>query len=261
MNPPLLEVVGLRFAYVHGQPVLHDAALQVYPGSVTAILGPNGVGKTTLLKLILGLLAPLAGEIRLSGRPLASYSRQQLAQLIAWVPQQETFGFPFSVLEYVLLGRAPYLHPFAQPSAHDRKLARGALQEVGIEALRGRVVTELSGGQKQLVTIARALAQAAKLLLLDEPTASLDLSNRGRVLALLYRLSRSGRAVIFTTHDPNSAAAVADQLILVSQGQVLAAGPTEELLDRELLSATYGVPVEVAELAGKRVVIDGVAAR
>jgi iron complex transport system ATP-binding protein len=256
MNAPLLEVAALRYAYHLAQPVLQSASLAVHAGTVTAILGPNGVGKTTLLKLILGLLTPLAGSIKLAGMPLAHYSRQQLAQQIAWVPQQEAISFPFSVLEYVLLGRAPYLRPFAQPGAYDRKLAFAALQEVGLESLQERTVTELSGGQKQLVTIARALAQAARLMLLDEPTASLDLSNRGRVLALIRQLAQHQRAVIFTTHDPNSAAAVADQLILVKQGQVLAAGPTEQLLEAELLSATYGVPVQVAELAGKRVVLD-----
>lgn len=257
MSAPLLELVGLRFAYTASEPVLHGVSLRVDCGSVTAILGPNGVGKTTLLKLILGLLTPQAGEIRLAGRPLASYRRQQLAQQIAWVPQQEAISFPFSVLEYVLLGRAPYLRPFAQPGADDRRLALAALQEVGLEPLQERPITELSGGQKQLVTIARALAQAARLMLLDEPTASLDLSNRGRVLALIRQLAKHQRAVIFTTHDPNSAAAVADQLMLVKQGQVLAAGPTEQLLEAELLSATYGVPVQVAELAGRRVVLEG----
>lgn len=253
MNP-MVALDDLWYAY-NGNRVaaLQGLNLEVPAGAVTAILGPNGSGKTTLLHLILGLLTPTRGAVYLAGRPQAAYSRRELGRLLALVPQKEHISFNFTVLEYVLLGRAPYLQVLETPRPDDRQAALEALRVVGIEPLQGRVVTALSGGEQQLVTLARALAQQPRLLLLDEPTAHLDLGNQVRVLEVMRRLCADGVTVLFTTHDPNAAAAVADHAVLMRQGQVLAAAPTAEALTADNLRATYGVPVEVAKV-GERLI-------
>lgn len=249
--PPILSLVDLRFGYAKETQVLRGVSLDVPAGSITAILGPNGVGKTTLLRIVLGALQPDAGEIRLEGKPQASYSRAQLSRLIGLVPQSEYIPFDFSVLEFVLLGRAPYLGPLEMPRAEDRAIALEALRALDLEHLRARAAPSLSGGERQLVTVARSLAQQPRLLLLDEPTAHLDLSNRERVLNVLRAQARAGITIIFTTHDPNLVAAIADFVVLMRQGALLAAGALETTLTAEHLSATYGVPVRVLRVDGQ----------
>lgn len=254
MNP-MVTLDDLWYAY-NGNRVaaLQGLTLEVPSGAITAILGPNGSGKTTLLHIILGLLTPTRGTIRLDGRPQAAYSRRELGRLLALVPQKEHISFNFTVLEYVLLGRAPYLQVVETPRPADRQAALGALRTVGMEPLRERVVTALSGGEQQLVTLARALAQQPRLLLLDEPTAHLDLGNQVRVLEVMRRLCGEGVTVLFTTHDPNAAAVVADHVILMRQGRVLAAAHTAAALTAENLRATYDVPVEVAQVGERQVI-------
>jgi len=252
----ILSVSGLSFSY-HGagQAVLHDLSLEVSAGTVTAILGPNGSGKTTLLRLLLGVLRPAAGAIRLAGRPQQGYSRRERSQLIGLVPQDEHIPFDFSVLEYVLLGRAPYLGPLQMPGEADRQVALAALEMVGLDPLQDRTLPSLSGGERQLATLARALAQQPQVLLLDEPTAHLDLSNQGRLLAILRKLAAQGKTLVLTTHDPNLAASVAGLIVLMRGGRVLTAGPSEATLTAEGLSATYGVPVHVYDVDHRRVIL------
>ena len=251
-----ISLTSLSFRY-HGSAgdVLHDLSLEIPAGAVTAILGPNGSGKTTLLRLLLGVLRPRAGTIRLAGRPQASYSRRALSQLVGLVPQDEHIPFDFSVLEYVLLGRAPYLGPLAMPGEVDYRAALAALEAAGLADLATRPVPTLSGGERQLATLARALAQQPHLLLLDEPAAHLDLSNQGRLLAIVRDLAAAGTTLVLTTHDPNLAATVAAFAILMRDGQVLAAGPADSVLAADHLSATYGVPVQVYPLDGRRVIL------
>ena len=253
MNAPnILALSDLRFGYDKKSPtVLHELSLDIPPGSITAILGPNGAGKTTLLRIILGLLAPQAGNILLDGKPQASYSRQQMSRLIGLVPQSEYIPFDFSVLEFVLLGRAPYLSPLEMPGEADRHIALEALRSIGLEHLQDRPAPSLSGGERQLAMVARALAQKPRILLLDEPTSHLDLSNRDRILNVLRALARNGVTIIFTTHDPNLVAAMADYVVLMRQGALLAAGALETTLTEEHLSATYGIPVQVIRWDGQ----------
>ena len=232
------------------QPAVRGVSLEISAGSITAMLGPNGSGKTTLLLLILGLLAPERGAIRLAGRPQSSYSRREMGRLMALVPQSETITFNFSVLEYVLMGRAPYLGPLEMPRPTDRQVAAAALDVVGAGALCDRPVSALSGGERQLITLARALAQQPRILLLDEPTSHLDLGNQERILRLMRRLSDDGVTLVLTTHDPNAAAAVADHVVLMRQGQVFAAAPAGAALTAPSLSAVYGVPVQVLQVQG-----------
>jgi iron complex transport system ATP-binding protein len=251
----ILEAVGVRFGYDRGKEVLRALSMAVPAGRVTTILGPNGSGKTTLLRLMLGVLHPNSGEIRLAGKPLGHYSRRERSQAIGLVPQDEHIPFDFSVIEYVLLGRAPYLGPLEMPGEADRQVALHTLDTVGMVALANRPLPTLSGGERQLTTLARALAQQPQVLLMDEPAAHLDLSNQGRLLDIVRGLAVRGVTTVLTTHDPNLAAAVAGHAILIRGGQVLASGPPEITLTEDRLSATYGVPVGVYSVDGRKVIL------
>ena len=257
-NGRTISLSTLWFSYDgRDRHVLRDLSLEIPAGTPTAILGPNGSGKTTLLRLLLGVLHPSQGTILLDGQPLTSYSRREMSQLIGLVPQSDHIPFDFSVLEYVLLGRAPYLGPLQMPGEIDRQVALAALRTTDIEHLKDRPVPYLSGGEQQLVKLARALAQTPRILLLDEPTAHLDLGNQTMILQMLRRLVLAGTTLVLTTHDPNAAAAVARFVVLMRQGQILAAGPVDEMLSSEHLCATYGVPVHVATIGDRRAILFG----
>jgi iron complex transport system ATP-binding protein len=258
MSAPLLLFEDVGFSYGDdGYRALAEMDLAIEEGEVTAILGPNGAGKTTLLYMALGWLKPQQGRVLLAGKPLGAYTRQQLGRLIGLVPQVEHISFDFSVLDYVLLGRAPYLPPLGMPSGEDYAAAKDAMRLVGISKLAGRSVLSLSGGEKQLVLIARALAQHPRLLLLDEPTTHLDLGNKGRLVELLRELNRSGASIVLTTHEPDVAAVVASRLLLVQNGRVLAGGPVREVMTSAELSRVYGLEVDVTEVQGRPVVLWG----
>jgi iron complex transport system ATP-binding protein len=230
-------------------------SLDVQAGAVVAVLGPNGVGKTTLLLLALGWLRPAAGRVLLDGRPLATFTPRGRGQTMALVPQSEHVPFEYTVLEYVLLGRAPHLPPLGAPGADDMVRAEGSLGRVGLPDFGRRKITTLSGGERELVLVARALAQEPRLLLLDEPTSHLDLANKRRVADVVRDLAASGVTVVLTTHEPDLAAVVASDLVLLRDGSVLAAGPAAQVFDGAGLSATYGIPVQVVEAGGRRVVV------
>lgn len=247
-----LSIAGLNFAYPgSAEPVLRDLFLDIPAGQTTAILGPNGSGKTTLLRVLLGVLRPTQGQVLLVGRPRESYSRREQSRLVGLIPQSEHVPFDYSVLEYVLLGRAPYLGPLEMPRERDRLIALEALEVVGLGHLRARPVPTLSGGERQLVTIARALAQDPAILLLDEPTAHLDLSNQGHLLEIMHTLAAKKVTQVLTTHDPNLAVAIADRTVLMRQGRILGVGPTQALLTADRLSATYDIAVQVYRVDGR----------
>jgi iron complex transport system ATP-binding protein len=253
---PAVEIQDVSFRYASDAPVVLDCVSAIIPeGSITALLGPNGSGKSTLLHLILGLLIPEKGRILLQGRLSQDHSRRETSRILGLVPQEEHIAFDLNVLEYALLGRAPYLDLLEMPKAKDRLLAREALATAGIDALEKRSVPSLSGGERQLAIVARALAQEPAILLLDEPTSHLDLANARRILHVLKRLKEKGKTIILTTHDPNAAAAIADHMILLRAGRVLASAPSALALNSENLSATYGVKVEVSEIQGRRHVL------
>ncbi len=253
---PILSLHHVWFSYPNGsKDVLRDISLEVHPGTANAVLGPNGAGKSTLLHLILGLYPPQRGEIRIGGRPLTAHSRQSLSRQIALVPQREHIPFDFRVLEYVLLGRTPYLDFLQMPGPEDIQAARRALERVGIADLADRRVSALSGGEHQLVLIARAVAQETPILLLDEPTAHLDLANKRRILSLLGSLAAQGTAILFTTHDPDTALAVADTCILMRAGHILHQGSVDDVLTTEKLTQTYETPLHVLSVDGTRVVL------
>ncbi len=227
------------------RPVLRGIDLAVAPGEVVGLIGPNGAGKTTLLRLATRVLAPDAGRIALDGRPLAAFGRRELARRVAIVPQETAVPFPFRVAEVVLMGRLPHLAPLAFESRADRERVCEALCGLGIEALADRSVLEISGGERQLVMVARALVQDPRLLLFDEPTAYLDLRHRIDVLGRLRALAARGRSALVVSHDLGLAARFCDRLALLCDGRVLATGRPGDVLTRAHLHAAYGVDADV----------------
>jgi iron complex transport system ATP-binding protein len=255
-RPVIISLAGLRFSYTtSGPPVLRDLSLEIPAGAVTAILGPNGSGKTTLLFILLGMLSPQMGEVIIDGKDQKGLPRSMLSRLMGLVPEEEHIPFDFSILEYVLLGRAPHLGLLEQPKEMDYQVALQALERSGLSALADRPIPSLSGGERQLAKVARALAQRPRVLLFDEPTAHLDLNNKGRVLDMIRSLADDGVAVVLTTHDPNAAVVVADHVVLLKEGQTVATGPVDRVLNSENLSQTYGLPVEVTSVHGRPVVL------
>jgi len=219
-----------------------DVALET--GEVLALLGPNGSGKTTLLKTLLGLLAPKAGDVQLDGRTLNNYSSRDRARLIAYVPQSHQATFAFTVETVVLMGRIAHGNLFSRPTAADRAVAARSLERFGIAHLCERPYTMISGGERQLALLARALAQEPQFIVLDEPTASLDFGNQGKVMREIRSLAASGHGVLFTTHDPNHAMRAADRAYLLRDGARVAEGAVGAVLNREQLMMLYDTPVE-----------------
>ncbi|MCC6778365.1 MAG: ABC transporter ATP-binding protein [Hyphomicrobiales bacterium] len=213
-------------------------------GEVLALLGPNGGGKTTLLKTLLGLLRPRAGAVTIGERMLTAISVRERARLIAYVPQVHTPTFAFTVESVVLMGRTAHGNLFSRPSTRDRQVAADTLARFGIAHLAARPYTMISGGERQLVLLARALAQEPQFIVLDEPTASLDFGNQGKVMREIRALAAAGHGVLFTTHDPNHALRAADRAYLLRGGERIADGAVADVLTRERLSALYGAPVE-----------------
>ena len=243
----MLLASHVSFTYRADAPrVVNDVSFAVGRGELVGIIGPNGSGKTTLLKMLSGALTPSAGAIHLDNRPLADWPRRALARRIALVPQETHTPFDFSVLDIVLMGRYPHLGTFALEGAADIAIARQALESTGTTPFETRSFGTLSGGEKQRVVIASALAQSPELLLLDEPTASLDVGHQLEVQLLLRRLNRdAGVTMVLSTHDLNFAAALCRHLILLRGGRVVAQGPTEEVLTPETVRALYGVEADV----------------
>jgi iron complex transport system ATP-binding protein len=243
----VLKATDLSFAYRRDAPrVVNGVSMAVARGELVGILGPNGSGKTTLLKLLGGALEPSAGSVGLDGRPLAGWSRRSLAQRVAFVPQETHAPFDFSVLDIVLMGRYPHLGSFALEGPADLAIARRALESTGTAAFENRSFGTLSGGEKQRVVIASALAQSPELLLLDEPTASLDVGHQLEVRMLLERLNAGGSVtMVLSTHDLNFAAALCRHLVLLRDGRVLAHGPTEDVLTPDAVRALYDVDADI----------------
>jgi iron complex transport system ATP-binding protein len=213
-------------------------------GEVLALLGPNGGGKTTLLRTLLGLLQAKAGEVILGDKRLADTTFRERARLIAYVPQVHVGAFAYSVETMVLMGRTAHGGLFSRPGARDFQTVRAALERFGIAHLGNRPYTMISGGERQLVLLARALAQEPQFVILDEPTASLDFGNQGKVMSEIKALAASGHGVLFTTHDPNHALRAADRAYLLRAGTSIAEGPVAAVLEPQRLTALYGAPVK-----------------
>lgn len=232
----------------HNRPdkvVLQDVSLQVERGKILCILGANGVGKTTLFKSILGAIPLLGGEILLDGVNRDSFSKREIAQKIGYVPQSHTPPFPFTVAQIVVMGRVSHLSYVQAPGKRDWEIAYQALEQLGIAHLAEAIYTEISGGERQLALIARALTQEAELLIMDEPTSNLDFGNQIKVLRQIRSLAEKGIGVVFTSHFPNHAFLCASQVAVIKNKQQLLIGPVEEIVTKEVLEEIYGIEVEL----------------
>ena len=248
---PLLECQGVAFAYAArsaaGQAfAIRDLSFDVRPGETFGVIGPNASGKTTLVRLLSRVLTPSGGRMLLEGEDLGRFGRPAVARQIAVVPQDVPHGFPHTVEQLVLMGRFPRAPRRFFESVEDRAAARRAMEAVGVLDLRGALLDRLSGGERQRVMLARALAQEPRLLILDEPTAHLDLRYQAECAGLLRRLSREGRlTVVLVSHDLGFAAELSDRLLLMSEGAAVRVGPPETVLDEAVLEAAYGCRVIV----------------
>ncbi|GAB6905203.1 ABC transporter related [Desulfosarcina cetonica] len=242
---PTIHVHGMHCAYPN-TPVLRDLTFSVEPGDVFVIIGPNGTGKTTLLKVLAGLLPPSRGEILLSGHPLERIKQRQLSRQLAYVAQTIADDCPFTVRELVLMGRAPYLGVLGIEGQADIAIASQAIEFTGLSHLATRPVSHLSGGERQRAQIARAICQQPDLILLDEPTAALDLAHQVRVMELLVSLSRTqDTTVVMVSHDINLAAMYADRILLLVEGRIAACGPPRAVIDERVLCPAYGCRLRV----------------
>ncbi|MFH0919659.1 MAG: ABC transporter ATP-binding protein [Fibrobacterota bacterium] len=228
-----------------GAPVLNGISLSVGSGEILCLLGPNGVGKTTLFKAVLGLLKIDSGTITLDGQDIRALPRRELARAIAYVPQAHTPPFPYSVMDVVLMGRTAHLGPFASPSANDRAIAEEALATLGVSFLKERIYTEISGGERQMALVARALAQQSRILVLDEPTSNLDFGNQVRVLEQINGLVKRGLGVLMTTHFPDHAFLCSTKVVLMQRNNIVSSGETAEIITEENLRSAYGVDVKI----------------
>jgi iron complex transport system ATP-binding protein len=231
----------LRFSYRRGAEVLSGLSAAFAPGQATCVLGPNGCGKTTLLKLMLGLLSPPPGAVEVAGRPLEALGRRDLAKLMSYVPQSASMVFNYKVLEMVMMGRIAR-GPWWRYLPSDRAKARGALERVRMAGAAERSCSELSGGERQLVLIARALAQEAPFMIMDEPAASLDYGNQLRLLDLVAELASSGLSVILTTHHPDQALYLGGRAVLMKAGRIIRDGAARDLINPGAIADLYGLP-------------------
>jgi iron complex transport system ATP-binding protein len=245
-----VESLGFRYPSREGVEVFDDISLGVRPGEVLMLLGPNGTGKSTLLKCMAGLLSPQRGRVCLDGVDISRLGPARLAKRIACVPQSSISTFPFKVRDVVVMGRAPHLNTLASPSRSDIAIADRVLREIGIVHLADRTCHQISAGEWQLVLIARALAQQPDVLLLDEPTSHLDVGNQVRILTSVRQLAGRGFTIVMATHAPDQAFMAADRVAIVKQGGLMAHGTPEDVLTPETLRQAYGVNVEVVELQG-----------
>jgi iron complex transport system ATP-binding protein len=246
----MLQARDVSFSYqrrgASAHRVLDRVSIDVERGTIVGLLGPNGSGKTTLVRVIAGMLRPHTGSVLLDGAPVSGMARRDLARRLAVVPQETQTTFDFSVIDMVLMGRYPHLGAFELEGLADLDIAREALRATGTAALEARPFATLSGGEKQRVVIASALAQASDILLLDEPTTALDLGYQFEIASLLRRLnSERGTTMVVSTHDLNLAAAVCERIVLLKDGRVIAQGETATTLTAENIRLLYDVDADV----------------
>ncbi len=242
----IIEAEKLNFSYTkNGRQILSDVSLSLEEGQVISILGPNGAGKSTLLNLLANLLTPDSGTIRLCGKDIAGMKPKEVASILSYVPQNHTPAFSYTVFNFVLMGRAPKVGMFEKPKAEDFEIVQRVLEEVGIEKLADKPYTEISGGERQQATIARALVQEPKAILFDEPTAHLDYGNQLKTLRVIKHLQERGFAVIITTHNPDHAIMLGGTTAILDKNGHLRVGPSEEIITEETLKEVYGTKLKL----------------
>jgi iron complex transport system ATP-binding protein len=246
---PLIKVEKMSFSYTE-KAVLHNISLSVGVGEIVTLLGPNGCGKSTLIKLMLGLLRPASGSIFFNGENIARLDTKSLARKIAYVPQTHRISFPYTVRDVVLMGRIPHKTFFFRYSEDDRNIVDDALERLSISHLAHRAYSEISGGERQLTLIARALAQGARTFLMDEPASGLDYGNQLRLLDQIIKLSREGYTFIKSTHSPEHALWIANRAIMIKNGNIVADGKCDDVISNENLFHLYNARVNVLKFNG-----------
>ena len=236
---PALRISGLSLS-IGETHILRNVTFDIPRGRFLSIVGPNGAGKTTLLRCVMGVVDNWSGAILVDGRPVGSHKRKDLARLVSYVPQSDDMWFPFTGRELVMMGRYPYLSPFTPPSRNDVEVVERTLEATGTTSLADRDMRTLSGGERQKILIAGALAQEAGIMLLDEPTTFLDPRHTDEVLSILAGLNKSGVTVVMVTHDINHAAYYADSVTAFVDGSVAFNGYSEDLMNKEVLASVYG---------------------
>ena len=240
----MINAQNISFAY-GSKTILDDVSLQIKEGDIVSLLGPNGAGKSTLIKVLLGLLNPNSGYVHLDGANLKSYKEKELARKVAYVPQTSYLPFSYTVLDIVIMGRISYQSIFSKYSKKDKEIAKNALKKLGILDLEDKLYNELSGGQKQLVLIARALAQEAKVFIMDEPVSGLDYGNQLRLLERVKHLSEQGYTFLKSTHYPDHAFLVSNKVVLMKDGKILTTGLPDEVITKENINILYGIDVSI----------------
>jgi iron complex transport system ATP-binding protein len=246
----LFAVENISFGYSPGGDLLTDLSFSVSQGDVVCLLGPNGAGKTTLLRCLLGIAKVRTGKITVNGRKIGEIPAKELAMAIAYVPQAATAVFPYRVLDIVVMGRTPHVGFTAVPTDADYAMAEEALAELGIAHLADCLFSQISGGERQLTLLARALTQRAELLIMDEPTSSLDYGNQVRILRVIDKLAKQGYSIVMTSHFPNHAFLLCNKVLIMKQGKITAMGTPEEVVTDNILSELYTTRVKIVEIDG-----------
>ena len=247
----VLEVKNATFSYDGKRDIFEDISFSVGGGEVFCILGPNGTGKSTLLRCLCNLYRLKAGSISIDGREIGLYRPADLAKKIGFIPQIHTPTFPYTVLQVVLMGRTPHLNMIATPSSRDYKIAEEAIRTVNIEYIKDKPYTELSGGQMQLVLMARVLAQEPEILLLDEPTSHLDVGNQIHTIEMIRKLSHKGLSIVMTSHFPDHTFLSSSRVGIMKDKTFIALGRPDDVITEENLYKTYGVPIKIVQMDGE----------
>ncbi|EHP89092.1 ABC transporter ATP-binding protein [Methanotorris formicicus] len=252
----MLKVENLNFEYSKSIEILKDITFSLKKGEICTLLGPNGSGKSTLLKCIDKLLRPKRGVIIVENENIDNLTEKELAKKISFLPQEHNSPFPYTVLDIVLMGRAPYIGMLSKPSKKDVKIAKRCIEIIGIGELMYKPYTQLSGGQKKLVLIARALAQEPKILLLDEPTNHLDFKNQYMVLSKMREIVKNNKlSSIITLHDPNLASIFSDKIVMLKRGKIIGFGDVNEVMTLENLRKLYDMDIEMPRINYNRKII------
>lgn len=256
----MLEIDGLSFKHKgHPEKVIKDVSFRVRKGEITVLLGPNGSGKSTLFRCIVGIWKPQTGTIKVDGESLNSLTYKERAKKISYVPQDHEPSFPYRVIDIVLMGRISHLGLFSSPSRKDLSIAMKALEMLGISYLMEKPYTKVSGGERQLTLLARAIAQGASYVLLDEPTSHLDFKNQWAVLSKIREFShREGKGVLVSLHDPNLALFFGDWVLVLDKGKIVLQGPPSEVITEALIEEIYGIEVRFIKSDGFSVIVPNV---
>jgi len=250
VKTPLLDVQNAAFSYGENITIFDDISFSLKKGDVFCVLGPNGIGKSTLIRCLARLLPLTSGRVLLDGHDISRMNRQALARKIGFIPQIHTPAFSYSVFDFVLMGRSPYVILFSLPAEKDITIAEEALSTVGITALRDKIYTHISGGEQQLVLFARVLAQEPRLLLLDEPTSHLDLGNQLKILGTIRELSRKGLTILMATHFPDHAFLISGRVGVMLEKGIPLIGPAEDVITEMTMKKAYNAAVRIMTMEG-----------